>query len=655
MRTRHNDERGMALIMVMLLTVAVAALVAGAIFLTSSSTLISKGQEREEEMRNAADAGIELGRSKLNGGTLTMPTTGYNTLFVNQAVYDANNVLIPGVTRSVYYGPTSSTTGQYGIFGSVVSVITDASGAVVVRRGELNQESFAKFGYFSASEGSGICFGNNDNIFGPLHSNDNMCIYSSLARFRNTVEVAGTITGVAYGTFDRGYTTGSASIPLPTIAQLSTLATQAAIGNMSFTAPSPAPAATGQARMRVEFMAIDLDGDGKVTGPNEGFYRIYNDSGATAQGWYIVASRIDHPDTMSRNCGHFHAGNAMEPGGVFYTAVQHYRGWGSVTFPTPHTPVGHSGSAPYPAAATKRASAQESLTSTTTGAYRCWLGGDEHLFVDSTASPAGGTKYVHNTFVAADSFGNWVKYTTTPDPAVIAGLANPASGIVDTTLANRTLLAQYLWPLSRTYNPSSKGVMYFTGRVAVSGTLNGRMTVAASDKVLIVNDLRYAIAPGSAPCLAANILGLLSADSILVADNTLNAPWDYTAGSALDPSSTARNYKTSNDETIQGVMLTLKSFGAEHYGNGGTSEQPCQTSTTGRGCLSLTGGIIQGTRGAVGTTSGTGYVKRYSYDVCAFQTPPPYFPTTGRYDRNRYYEIDPVGFTVAAFFNSLTP
>lgn len=657
MRTRRTDERGMALIMVMLLTVAVAALVAGAIFLTSSSTLISKGQEREEEMRNAADAGIELGRSRLNGGTLTMPDTGYKTLFLNQAVYDANSVLIPGVTRSVYYGPTSSTTGQYGKFGSVVSVITDASGAVVVRRGELAQESFAKFGYFSGSEGSGICFGSGDNIFGPMHTNDNVCIYSTGARFRNTVEVGGTITGVSYGTFDRGYTQNSTIIPLPTIANLSSLQTYASIGGMAFTTPSPAPAASGQARMRVEFMAIDLDGDGKVTGPNEGFYRIYNDSGGTAQGWYIVASRIDHPDTMSRNCGHFHAGNAMEPGGVFYTAVQHYHGWGSVTFPTAHTPGGHSGTAPGPSgsATTRRTSGQESLTSTTTGAYRCWLGGDEHLYVDSTASPTAGTKYVHNTFVAADSFGNWVKYTSTPDPAVIAGLANPASGIVDTTLANRTLLAQYLWPLSRTYNPNSKGVMYFTGRVAVSGTLNGRMTVAASDKVLIVGDLKYAIAPGSAPCLAANILGLLSADSILVADNTLNAPWDYTAGSALDPSGTARNYKASNDETIQGVMLTLMSFGAEHYGNGGTSEQPCQISTNGRGCLSLTGGIIQGTRGAVGMGSGTGYVKRYSYDICAYQTPPPYFPTTGRYDRNRYYEIDPVGFSVGAFFASLTP
>ncbi|MED5198237.1 MAG: hypothetical protein VYB51_00400, partial [Gemmatimonadota bacterium] len=39
-----------------------------------------------------------------------------------------------------------------------------------------------------------------------------------------------------------------------------------------------------------------------------------------------------------------------------------------------------------------------------------------------------------------------------------------------------------------------------------------------------------------------------------------------------------------------------------------------------------TGGIIQDTRGAVGTGVGTGYVKRYSLDACAATEPPPYLP-----------------------------
>jgi hypothetical protein len=136
--SRHNP-RGVALVLVMLLTIAVAALAAGAIFLGSSSYIIARGQEREEDMRNAADAGIELGRSALNGNPALFPDSNYTALQVNQSVTDASGTVIPNVTRSIYYGPTGSSTGQYGIFGSVVSVISDRTGAVVVRRGELSQ------------------------------------------------------------------------------------------------------------------------------------------------------------------------------------------------------------------------------------------------------------------------------------------------------------------------------------------------------------------------------------------------------------------------------------------------------------------------------------------------------------------------------------
>jgi hypothetical protein len=143
------------------------------------------------------------------------------------------------------------------------------------------------------------------------------------------------------------------------------------------------------------------------------------------------------------------------------------------------------------------------------------------------------------------------------------------------------------------------------------------------------------------------MLGLLSPDSVRMLENTLNAPWSG--------SGSYRSYDDSNDEFLHGVILTLRAFSVENYGGGATSGQNCQTTTAGRGCLFLTGGIIQDTRGAVGTTGGTGYIKRYAYDNCAFQTPPPYFPTTGRFLRNRYYEIDPVGFSVATFFQNLTP
>ncbi len=59
--------------------------------------------------------------------------------------------------------------------------------------------------------------------------------------------------------------------------------------------------------------------------------------------------------------------------------------------------------------------------------------------------------------------------------------------------------------------------------------------------------------------------------------------------------------------------------------------------------------------GAVGTSGGTGYTKRYSYDRCAVVAPPPYFPTTGRFQENRYVELDTAGFEHTTYFKSITP
>ena len=58
---------------------------------------------------------------------------------------------------------------------------------------------------------------------------------------------------------------------------------------------------------------------------------------------------------------------------------------------------------------------------------------------------------------------------------------------------------------------------------------------------------------------------------------------------------------------------------------------------------------------AIGSTSGHGWKGRTTYDVCAGRNPPPYFPTTGVYKRNSYYEIDPVGFDPAEWFDANQP
>jgi hypothetical protein len=48
-------------------------------------------------------------------------------------------------------------------------------------------------------------------------------------------------------------------------------------------------------------------------------------------------------------------------------------------------------------------------------------------------------------------------------------------------------------------------------------------------------------------------------------------------------------------------------------------------------------------------------VKRYQYDQCGANNPPPYFPTTGHFVRGHYYEVDPTGFDVNAYWSLLVP
>jgi hypothetical protein len=210
--------------------------------------------------------------------------------------------------------------------------------------------------------------------------------------------------------------------------------------------------------------------------------------------------------------------------------------------------------------------------------------------------------------------------------------------------------AKYLFPLYRGYNSNTKGVLYFTGTVGVSGVLRGDITLYTPKTIVVLDDLRYANDPAKGVCV--DILGLISGANTVVADNALNSPETVrTSGTDI-----VRSLDDTPNLYLHSVIMALgNSFTVENYDTGPTASAPCETTSWGRGCLYLTGGIIQQTRGAVATLSGTGFLKRYSYDHCAVTHPPPYFPTTGRFQDNRYYELDPVRFNVGQLFKGLSP
>jgi hypothetical protein len=570
-----NRREGMALALVLMLIVVTATLTAGAAMLGTNSHLMTQYKERQGRLQAVADAGLEEGRARLNGDSALYPDSNFVVVENGVPVFNAGGDTVPGVVRFTYAGPIGLTTGQYGVYGSVVSVAQAANGDRVIRREEIMQESFARFAYFTNDEGT-IGFGGGDQIFGPVHSNDDILIYNSGATFNGPVTTARQITGRQYGTYNSGYREGAARIPMPRTADLNRLRGYAQQGGTALVGSTAGTA--DQASIIIEFLTVDLNGDGDGTDDDEGFMRVYQATDLA----YAMADLPAGGITTSRNCGHFHTATD------FVAADDHPSG-------------GHNAS-----------------TAITSGG-RCFPGGHPVLF-DGTFNantPGGG--------------GAYAAWAGNVDARVIAAVGGTE--------------ATYLWPLSRQINPNFKGVIFVDGKVAIHGVLRSRITLAATDNIVILDDMTYSVNPGLQTC--SDILGLFSGTDIVIADNLINTPYSY--------SSAWRRFDDTRDEFLHGVVLALSNFRVENHNAGPTSAEPCGSISWGRGCLFLTGGVIQENRGPVGLTSGTGYLKRYSYDQCAFTDPPPYFPTTGRFIKQRVFTVDPVGFTPAALFDLLTP
>ncbi|MEO7986471.1 MAG: hypothetical protein ABI766_08045 [Gemmatimonadales bacterium] len=620
----RHDERGIALITVLLVGFAVSAIALTGAFWILNSSLIQKNGERAAILNDVAVSAAEEGRSKLNANPAVYPVNGYVQLDTNGVVKDGAGVVMPGVRKNTYAGPDGITSGQFGVFGTVIAVVTDSFGNKAVRRLQVNQESFAKYAYFTTIEGN-IVFANNDQIRGPVHSNDQIKIANSGATFFDQVTTAASsIQGQSNGTFVNSPPRLSVPpIALPTTQAFTALQTRANNGGMSFVGNTNGNAA-GESSVRIEFVSIDLNADGDSTDADEGFMRIYQDN---ARPWYVTGTVSGNPGPngdirRSPNCGVPVNGAVVQPGN-WTAATDAIWNAGPVKFRT--------------AADTNPAGARNviatTMLSTAASSYRCFLGGDPRLRQQSWPN----IDQAAWDSVKGDWAGTGVGWMLRPNamtaPAVAAFTNRPD--------------AAYLWPINRAYNPAWEGVIYVSGRVAVSGVVNGRVTIASPENIVIADDIRMAVDPGSAQAAnCASIVGIFSGDSILVEDNTINSPQQIN-GTGL-----YLTYDDTNEEDIHAVLLALDIFGAERYDQGSTNAEPCNGTSAGRGCLSLNGGIIQKQRGAVGLTDGHGYIKRYQYNACALSDPPPYFPTTGRFARNRVFELDPRNFDPTAWFNA---
>jgi len=153
------------------------------------------------------------------------------------------------------------------------------------------------------------------------------------------------------------------------------------------------------------------------------------------------------------------------------------------------------------------------------------------------------------------------------------------------------------------------GVISSSQNIYVKGEVNGQVTVHSSSDIKIIGDITYADDPISNPA-SDDMLGIVSEGQVIVDDH-------------------AHEDHGSQDLTIDASIMALgNSFTVEDYGDGGP-----------RGRLYILGGVIQETRGAVGTFGRygnqsylrSGFQKSYSYDERLMTRWPPYYPVRDSY------------------------
>ena len=659
-----GDRRGSALVLVLVMTVALAALALSAIVLGGHTQLVTKAFDRERDFRYATESAIAVGRSRLTtDAALVLGDSAPTRVMIDSVLTDANGRALPNLTLSTWIARTGSKTGEHGLYASVISEVreTRGGGAKFVRRLELMEENFARFLDWANTLARPGCFGPGEMMDGPVHWNVNICDYG--ARFRDTVSTSG-VFSPASGIYEKGRLERQPAMVLPSLARLARLQSYAASGNFDLTAPTSTAATT--ARLRLDFVWWDLNGDGDAAGPedvSEGFVRVYRGALNTAN--RVRADyRVDGTDDVVRDnqCGDWHwMGGRLR----FFPVATHSQSWFRDSMRVNANRSDNRGDNRLPYASwTNNGSGTTAINNhtdspsdglreaimrggrasgakvTTDLTPRCFPAGDPHLAATergTTEFPATADRHIggdSSTFTrntgSAGIHGQWLPW---PGPPVNWN-AFPAA------TRPPVEMRPYLWPLDRGLNPGTKGVIYVNGTVAVSGRVRGRVTLYATGDITFVDDVEYSVDPSSDRC--EDMLGIIGARQVTIADNGINTPQDPDDGG--DDGNTWMD--DDRQFTLHGVIMALDTFVPERFSNGPTNMSVCNGYNIGRGCLNQVGGSIVSRREVTYTGSGTGFMESRTYDRRTSRDSPPYFPTTGRYFDNRFYEVDPLGFTI---------
>ena len=631
-----RERRGFALVAVMMIGIVGAIIALASAVMAMSNGLVQSGSDRTALVDDAAISGLEETRSRLNAKLDSVPLTGYATLESDKAIPGTN------MKRSVWISRLGNSdslrnVGEFGVQGEVVVKVVDVFGNVAIRRSQLYQDSFARYASFTdqgkMANGATLYWAMGAQAQGPVHSNDTIFVYGAnptpQAVFNDVVTTAKIVKNSSYASFKKSPPQERVSvIKLPEAGDLNVLKAVAAKAGYVFT-PNVVTGDSALATMRIEFVAIDVNDDGDVTDDNEGFFKVYQLLPGLAYGEGYAMARP--PKVFPAN-----APKAVGAAAVDDSLLYSYNCGETDGTPRKEDEDGYNG------IKTPDLLANQNVDN---GTYyedkmedkrkifddddtRCFLGGDNRLNSDGK-------------FRAFNVAGYWMPRTSGTIPNGLNGRRDK----------------NYLWPLAAANNPNFRGVIFAEGKVAVSGVVRGRVTVASRNNLMIVHELTQATNPGvtSGTCKPEDdVIGLFSGEYVLYADNALNTPQQRRTGrDGATWSLPRKDFDPSPrrpDLAVHASVLALKSVAAEN------ARPPAGLPAAyfvNRGTLRLIGGTIEARAGLTGTMSGAnlhGQHDDLSFNRCLLQYPPPYFPTTGRWSRSQYYEVNPQSFSPAAWF-----
>ena len=430
MWSARAHRRGTALILVLLMTVTLAAIAMSAILLTGSGGMIGRYYDRERDFRYAAEASLQMGKARLlRDTTIHLPDTGYVTLVSGGTITGADGLVIPNVKVNLYAGYTNITTGQFGQYASIVAEAYDAGGTRYVRRLEMQAENFARYAMFTNTWPGGLCYSSGEFIAGRAHSNQNWNSCNS-PTYYDTVSAVGSVGGGS-PTYKKGKINGAPYIPIPPVGKLAALHQHAVDGNLDVV---PLGNDLSSVRTRIEFTAIDLNADSNITDPNEGFIRVYQASGPAAS-----ANRLRSSLQFGQNgngaaaedslCGDFHTDTTGHA--TFYPVWTHNQPWfaaGKVF--TAAQWASPSMNDEFAVGATIKSSDRDKMMQNPT--FRCYMSGDPHLVASErrlmypalTGSAIDLAKWQKggedSTLTDSTQYGYWQKWSGDETPVAAA-------------------------------------------------------------------------------------------------------------------------------------------------------------------------------------------------------------------------------------------